>query len=42
MQLNIALLDAFVLDFNLENAELIEKLLRKTKYAPAVIRLHAL
>ena len=41
-ELNVALLDALVLDFNEENAEVIEKLLRKTKYAPAIIRLYAL
>lgn len=41
-KLNIALLDALVLDFNPDNSEIIEKLLRKTKYAPAIIRLQAL
>ena len=41
-ELNIALLDALVLDFSEGNAEVIEKLLRKTKYAPAVLRLYAL
>lgn len=41
-KLNIALLDALVLDFNPDNSEIIEKLLRKTKYAPAILRLQAL